>query len=96
MCWALCWYACCRFGHVVSCAMDVFCYLELLGSASRQQLSSALAERAEQAAADFKQQQQEAGEQQSSNKALLKLLRRQMSARQVRHPFGYRLCPSPG
>lgn len=87
VCAGPCWYACCRFGHGVSCAMDVFCYLELLGSASRQQLSSALAGRAEQAAADFKQQQQEAGEQQSSSKALLKLLRRHMSARQVRHPF---------
>lgn len=74
-----------RFGHVVSCAMDVFCYLEHLGSASRQQLSSALAQRADQAAAEFKQQQQEAGEQQSSNKVLLKLLRRHMSALQVWH-----------
>jgi hypothetical protein len=62
--------------------MDVFCYLGLLGSNSRQQLSSNLAVRAEQAAADFKQQQQEQ-QQGGSNKALLHLLRRQMSARQV-------------
>lgn len=67
--------------------MDVFCYLELLSGSSRQQLSSKLADRAQQAATDFQQQQQQPGESGSNNqqdsKALFKLLRRQMSARQV-------------
>lgn len=85
----LCCAVLCRFGHVVSCAMDVFCYLEALGSSSRQQLSGALADRAQQATQQFKQLQEQAGSQQpgdnssSNDKALLKLLRRQMSARQV-------------
>lgn len=69
-----------RFGHLVSCAMDVFCYLELLSSSSMQQLSTQLNSRAQQAAEEFQQQQEQ---QQPDSKALLKLLRLQMSARQV-------------
>lgn len=77
----LSWLCGTRFGHLVSCAMDVFCYLELLSSSSRQQLSTQLDSRAQQAAEECQQQQEQ--QQQPDSKALLRLLRRQMSARQV-------------
>lgn len=78
--------------------MDVFCYLGLLGDSSMQQLAEQLAARAEAAAVQLEQQQQEqvsdgSAQQQpsSSNKALLRLLRQQMSARQIQADLG-----SPG
>jgi N-terminal acetyltransferase B complex non-catalytic subunit len=68
--------------------MDVFCYLELLGSSGRQQLCDTLAQRAQHAAAAFQQLQQQAPKEQSSNKELLKLLRTHMSALQIQADAG--------
>jgi hypothetical protein len=66
----------CRFGHVVSCAMDVRSYLPLLTGDTRSALSRQLQQRAEQAAEELQQQQ-------GSSKQQLNLLRLQMAARQV-------------
>lgn len=60
--------------------MDVSTYLPLLTGDTRATVSEQLAQRAEVAAAELKQQQQPRS---GSDKALLKLLRRQMAARQV-------------
>jgi N-terminal acetyltransferase B complex non-catalytic subunit len=68
--------------------MDVFCYLELLGSSGRQQLCDTLAMRAQHAAAEFQQLQQRAPADQGSNRDLLKLLRTQMSALQIQADAG--------
>jgi hypothetical protein len=70
-----------RFGHVVSCALDLAGYLPLLRGSARQQLAEQLAQLAQQTADDLQQQQQQVAGAASSQQ--LKLLRCQMSARQV-------------